>query len=229
MGIKEKNMFNKIKRNTPYFEDFITRSIYNSNAIEGNTLSFAETYALVFKDNSLKVNATAREIYEAINLKYAFNHVLQNLDSSISIDMIKTVGKLINKNISEIDGFRTASVFIRGAEHIPPDASQVPRLISELIYESEQKSEDIFLYCARFHIQFERIHPFIDGNGRTGRLLITKQLLSNGYAPVVIPLDDRLQYLKYLADCDTLGLANMLRNLNKKEIERMEKFGINMN
>lgn len=76
MSIKNKDIFAKIKRNNPYFEDFITRSIYNSNAIEGNAMSYAETYSIVFNDNSIKIKSTAREIYEAINLKYAFNYIL---------------------------------------------------------------------------------------------------------------------------------------------------------
>ena len=112
MGIKSKNVFDKIYRNRPYFEDFLTRSIYNSNAIEGNTLSYCNTYAIIFNDNSIKVNAQPREIYEAINLKYAFNYVLKNLDKDLSIKMIKEIGVLINKNIKDIDGFRTTQVYI---------------------------------------------------------------------------------------------------------------------
>ena len=67
MGIRDKNIYNKIKRNNPYFEDFITRSVYHSNAIEGNTLSYAETYAIIFNDNSMKVRAKPRELYEVRN------------------------------------------------------------------------------------------------------------------------------------------------------------------
>ncbi len=229
MSIKSKNLFDKIRRNNPYFEDFITRSIYNSNAIEGNTLSFADTYAIVFNDNSIKINAQPRELYEAINLKYAMNYVLQNIDAELSVAMIKEIGVLVNKNINDIDGFRSTRVFIRGAEYIPPDPYEVPRLISELIY-SERKAEEenIFNSIARFHINFERIHPFVDGNGRTGRLLISKELLCRGLAPVVIPLDDRSEYMELLADSNISGLADLLRNLNLYEIDRMSKYGIKL-
>ena len=227
MSIKSKDIFDKIRRNDPYFEDFITRSIYNSNAIEGSTLSYAETYSIIFNDNSIKINATAREIYEAINLKYAFNFVLQNLDKELSLDLIRTIGMCINKNISDIDDFRTTKVFIRGAVHIPPDASYVIPLLSELIYRNKKSSEeDIFNYIARFHITFERIHPFIDGNGRTGRLLITKELLKRGLAPVVIPLEYRNEYMMLLATQDIQGLSNLLRKLNEYEKNRMHEFGI---
>lgn len=227
MSIKSKDIFDKIRRNDPYFEDFITRSIYNSNAIEGSTLSYAETYSIIFNDNSIKINATAREIYEAINLKYAFNFVLQNLDKELSLDLIRTIGMCINKNISNIDDFRTTKVFIRGAVHIPPEASYVIPLLSELIYRNKKSSEeDIFNYIARFHITFERIHPFIDGNGRTGRLLITKELLKRGLAPVVIPLEYRNEYMMLLATQDIQGLSNLLRKLNEYEKNRMHEFGI---
>ena len=227
MSIKSKDIFDKISRNDPYFEDFITRSIYNSNAIEGSTLSYAETYSIIFNDNSIKINATAKEIYEAINLKYAFNFVLQNLDKELSLDLIRTIGMCINKNISDIDDFRTTKVFIRGAVHIPLAASYVIPLLSELIYRNKKSSEeDIFNYIARFHITFERIHPFIDGNGRTGRLLITKELLKRGLAPVVIPLEYRNEYMMLLATQDIQGLSNLLRKLNEYEKNRMHEFGI---
>ena len=227
MSIKSKDIFDKISRNDPYFEDFITRSIYNSNAIEGSTLSYVETYSIIFNDNSIKIKATAGEIYEAINLKYAFNFVLQNLDKELSLDLIRTIGMCINKNISDIDDFRTTKVFIRGAVHIPPDASYVIPLLSELIYRNKKSSEeDIFNYIARFHITFERIHPFIDGNGRTGRLLITKELLKRGLAPVVIPLEYRNEYMMLLATQDIQGLSNLLRKLNEYEKNRMHEFGI---
>ncbi len=112
MSIKQKSLYNKIWRNRPYFEDFITRSIYHSNAIEGNTISYAETYAITFNNNSLKINATPRELYEAINLKYAFHYVLDHLNDPLSLNMIKNIGILLNKNISEINGFRTTKADI---------------------------------------------------------------------------------------------------------------------
>lgn len=227
MSIKSKTLLDKIKRNNPYFEDLVTRSVYHSNAIEGNTLSYAETYAIIFNKNDLRVNAKPREIYEAINLKYALGYVLSNLDKDISLDMVRHIGVLINKNISDIDDFRKTQVFIRGAEHIPPKAVDVPRLLSELIYkQGKSKDEELFNYLARFHICFERIHPFTDGNGRTGRLLISKELLSRGYAPVVIPIDYRAEYLNILASQNVESLSNLLKKLNEYEVNRMSQFGI---
>ena len=230
MSIKPKTLLQKIKRNKPYFEDFITRSVFNSNRIEGNTLSLPETYSIIFNNkNKMEVKTTERERYEAINLKYAYNFILKNIDNNITVDMIKKVAKFINKNIKDIDGFRKTQVFIKGASDIPPRSEQVPMLIGELIYKKGKiKKENVFDYIARFHIYFEHIHPFEDGNGRTGRVLIAKELLSRGFAPVVIPYSRRAEYINYLDEKNVKKLSQMLKELNKEEKDRMNKFGINI-
>ena len=228
MGIRDKNIYNKIKRNNPYFEDFITRSVYHSNAIEGNTLSYAETYAIIFNDNSMKVRAKPRELYEAINLKYVMDFILKTLEEEVSIDYIKKIGMLINQNINEISGFRTAPVYIVGSEHIPPEAPYVPQLLMEMLYRSrvDDIHSDIFERAA--DMRFERIHPFSDGNGRTGRALLTKELLKEGYAPVVVSVDDKAEYIDLLARQDVISLASFIRKLSEEEEARMNRFGINL-
>lgn len=229
MGIKDKNIFDKIRRNNPYFEDFITRSIYHSNAIEGNTISYAETYAIIFNDNSLTVSAQPREIYEAINLKYAMNYVLKTLDEELTIEYIKKIGITINKNIDEIDGFRKEKVFIKGAVHIPPEAAYVPMLVQELLYDyRKNESEDVFVKLADFHLRFERIHPFKDGNGRTGRVLLSKEFMQDGYPPLIIPLEDRARYMAFLAEQNVEGLARFFKEKIELEVERMKEFGIHV-
>lgn len=124
-----------IKRNNDYFEDYITRSVYHSNAIEGNTLSYYETYQIIFNCSSDEIlnNVKPRELYEAINLKYAMDYIFKHMEDDLTASYLIDIAKLINKNISEISSFRTGPVFIMGAEHIPPNAADVPRLINELI------------------------------------------------------------------------------------------------
>ena len=214
-----------MRGNRAYFEDFVTRSTYHSNAIEGSTLSYAETYAILWNDNSLKVTATARELYEAINHKYALDVALRDVRAPLSERLIKEIAQAINKNINEIGGYRTVSVLIRGAEHIPPKPNQVNQLMMQLAYEYNHDEEaDPFEREARFHVRFERIYPFEDGNGRAGRILINRGLLRAGLAPIVVPFERRAEYLAMLANGDADGLADMLRSLSRTEEERIATF-----
>ncbi len=214
-----------MRGNRAYFEDFITRSTYHSNAIEGSTLSYAETYAILWNDNSLQVTATARELYEAINHKYALSLALEEMQVPLSERLVKRIAQAINKNINEIGGYRTISVLIRGAEHLPPKPNQVNQLMMQLVHEYNHADDvDPYLREARFHIRFERIHPFEDGNGRTGRILVNRGLLQAGLAPVVVPFERRAEYLAMLADGDSDGLAEMLRSLSHSEEERIAAF-----
>jgi Uncharacterized conserved protein len=219
------NISEFIKNNQNYFEDFISRSTFHSNAIEGNTLSYAETYAIIFNDNDFKVTAQPREIYEAINHKYAISYILEHLEQELSQQMIKDIGVLINRNVKDISGYRTQNVFIRGAEHIPPNAKDIPQAMMYYIYNyNKTRYNDIFEKIAYNHIDFERIHPLEDGNGRTGRLLINYELLRNNLPPLVILKDDRNEYFKYLENRDYQGLAKFLTVSHEVEKKRISKF-----
>ena len=210
-----------------YLEDFITRSTYHSNAIEGSTLTYAETYAILYNDNSFKIQGKEpREIYEAINHKKALELVFQNIQNNGELDerFIKHLNERINKDIKGIEGYRKVQVFIQGSEHIPPEPEKVPNLMLYYIYNYEHDEQEIFTKIAKYHIEFEKIHPFEDGNGRTGRLLINYELLKNNLFPVVIEKEDRIRYFEYLRNNDNLGLAKWLKELYDREEERIKKF-----
>lgn len=214
-----------IKSNDSYFEDYITRSTYHSNGIEGSTLSYAETYAVLFNDNSFNVTAQPREIYEAINHKYALNYVLNLEDNYLTEKIIKDIAIYINKNINDIDGYRKTQVYIKGAEHIPPAPEQLNQEMMYFVYNyNHTVYDDIFEKIASNHIQFESIHPFNDGNGRTGRLLINFELLHNDIAPVIIPKEERTKYFEYIANRDINSLRDYFKDLSSSEEERMKKF-----
>ena len=214
-----------IRSSQSYFEDFITRNIYHSNRIEGSTLSYAETYAIVFNDNSFKVSAAPREIYEAINLKYALSYMLERCEEPLSQEFIKHIGILINKNINEIDGYRRMPVMIRGAEHIPPAPGVLPSLMAQFVYNYEHTVfSSPFERAAQAHIDFERIHPFSDGNGRTGRVLINYEMLRNDLAPVVVPAERRAEYFDLIARSDVPGMAQFFEELSRLEQERVSQF-----
>jgi len=214
-----------IKSNNAYFEDYITRNTYHSNAIEGNTLSYAETYAIIFNDNSFKVKAEPREIYEAINHKYALGYVLDHIDEPLSERFIKDIATLINKNVTDFNDYRTVPVFISGAEHLPPAPESVRNAMMYFVHNYNNTDyNDIFKKAAQQHIEFEKIHPFEDGNGRTGRLLINYELLKNNLAPAVIEKDDRSQYFEFLAKSNVDGFGEFLKNLSQKEHDRIHRF-----
>lgn len=214
--------------NKEYLEDLITRSTYHSNAIEGSTLTYAETYAILYNDNSFKIQGKEpREIYIAINHKSALELVFDNLKNNGALDerFIKLLNQTINKNINELEGFRKVQVFIQGSDHIPPEPEKVPNLMNYFVYNYNHDEQDIFVKIAHYHIEFEKIHPFEDGNGRTGRLLLNYELLKNNLPPVVISKEDRIKYFEFLRNDDSTVLAEWLKELSLAEKERMEKFG----
>lgn len=217
-----------ILNNKDYLEDLITRSTYHSNAIEGSTLTYAETYAILYNDNSFKIEGKEpREIYEAINHKKALEMLFKNIENEDGFNekFIKKLNETINRDIKDTEGYRSIQVYIRGSEHIPPTPEKIPNLMNYFIYNYNHDEEDIFTKIAIYHIEFERIHPFEDGNGRTGRLLLNYELLKNNISPVVINKEERIKYFEFLRNKDSLGLAEWLRNLSAEEKERMEKFG----
>lgn len=217
-----------ILNNNDYLEDLITRSTYHSNAIEGSTLTYAETYAILYNDNSFKIEGKEpREIYEAINHKKALELVFKNLQNEDGFDerFIRKLNETINRDIKDTEGYRTVQVFIRGSEHIPPAPEKIPNLMTYFVYNYNHDEEDIFTKIARYHIEFEKIHPFEDGNGRTGRLLLNYELLKNDIPPVVISKEERVKYFEFLKNNDSTGLAEWLKKLSTEEKERMEKFG----
>ena len=221
-------IFEFILNNKDYLEDLITRSTYHSNAIEGSTLTYAETYAILYNDNSFNIQGKEpREIYEAINHKNALDLVFKNLQNKDLFDerFIKSLNETINKNIKETDGYRTVQVFIRGSEHIPPAPEKIPNLMNYYVYNYNNDTQEIFNKIAKYHIEFEKIHPFEDGNGRTGRLLLTYELLKNNLPTVVISKEDRVKYFEFLRNNDILGLAKWFNVLSNEELKRMEKFG----
>ena len=216
--------------NKDYIEDLITRSTYHSNAIEGNTLTYAETYAILYNDNSFKIEGKEpREIYEAINHKKALELVFKNLQDNEEFDerFIKKINETINRDIKDTEGYRTVQVFIQGSEHIPPEPEKIPNLMNYYVYNYNHDEQDIFNKIAKYHIEFERIHPFEDGNGRTGRLLINYELLKLNLQPVVIAKEDRIKYFEFLRNNDSIGFSQWLQELSIKERDRMEKFGYN--
>ena len=221
------NILNFLFENKEYIEDFVTRSTYHSNAIEGSTLTYAETYAILYNDNSFRIqNKEPREIYEAINHKKALELVLKSIENKEDFEerLIKRINETINKDIKDTTGYRTVQVFIRGSEHVPPSPEKIPNLMNYFIYNYNNDTDDIYTKIAKYHIEFEKIHPFEDGNGRTGRLLINYELIKNDLPPVVISKDERVKYFELIRNNDIIDLAEWFKELSNIEKDRIYKF-----
>lgn len=215
-----------ILENRTYFEDFVTIATYKSNRLEGNTLTLDDTYAIIFNKDDVKITATARHLYEVINHKYALNYVITQMTDDYLLEQdIKNLGIMINKNINEISGYRTTPAFILGAEHIPPKPVDVPSLMMYMVHEYNHDTElDVFEKMAKYHIQYERIHPFGDGNGRTGRLLLCYECLLHDIAPIMVDKDNASKYYEFLANQNVDELASMFKELSEQEQQRMDLF-----
>lgn len=173
--MKENNIIKLLMDNKNYFEDFITRSVNTSNRIEGSTLSYVETYAILWNDNSFNLkDVKPRDFYEATNLKYATNLMLEAIQTGeeLSEQLIIKLNETINKNILDTSGYRTVQVYIRGATEIPPAANEVKSRMMYLVNDFNQNDQIPLLEkVAHFHIMFEHIHPFEDGKVTLGHQL----------------------------------------------------------
>lgn len=177
-------------------DDFIIRFTYNSNAIEGNRLTLRDTY-LIIKEKQIPSGAPPKDYNEAINGREAFE-LIRNYKGKITIDFIEKINEILTKNTGVIYSGRVRffPVKIEGAEHIPPKPEEVKPLLKKMIqfyYENKRKIHPFVLACL-IHAQFVEIHPFEDGNGRTGRALMNWVLMRAGYPKVFVPVKLRPKY-----------------------------------
>ena len=187
-------------------DDLVLRWTYNSNAIEGNTLTLMETKVVL--EGITIGGKSLREHFEAINHRDAilFVEELVQQQQALSEWQIRNIHQLILKNIDEQNAgrYRNLNVLMSGATHTPPDHLLVPELMARFIASLNPKLHPVE-YAARVHVDFVGIHPFVDGNGRTSRLLMNLELMKAGYPPVVIPVEQRLRYYQALDEAHVKG------------------------
>jgi len=190
-------------------EQFAVEMTYNSNAIEGNRLTLKETYLVIgegmtVKGKSLKDHLEAKNHFEAIQFLYEL--IEHEKRHTISERLIRSLQQLIVKESdpSIAGSYRTGTVMISGSKHRPPDPTDVPILMGELIKWIRSKSKEVHPVelAATFHHQIVHIHPFFDGNGRTARLAMNVLLMQNGYPLVIILKNDRKKYYDVLEKAD---------------------------
>ena len=183
-------------------EDIILRWTYHSNAIEGNRLTLLETKVVL--EGIAVGGKTLKDHFEAINHRNAIYYVedIIRKEESFSEWQIRNIHQLILKNIDDDNAgrYRQQNVLISGASTTPPDYTLLNDKMAQLVawYNSEAHKLHPIERAAKVHADFIGIHPFIDGNGRTSRLLMNLELLKAGYPLCVITIENRLAYYEAL-------------------------------
>ena len=201
---------------------------YNSNGIEGNTLTLRETQIVL--EGITVGGKTLREHLEAINHEKAIEYIedLVKEKDPVKEWNIKNIHQLVLKEIDDKNAgkYRSENVAIMGATHTPPDHLIVPELMEKLIlnYQKWNKYHPI-IKAAIIHGELVKIHPFIDGNGRTSRLVMNLSLMNSGYLPVIIKKENRLEYYNALDKAHTTGdYTDFVKLVTNLEIEMINKY-----
>jgi len=182
-------------------EQMVLEWTFNSNAIEGNTLTLKETQ-LVLNEGITVRNKSLTEYLETINHKHAIEFVeeIAKKKNKITERNIREIHSLILKEIdTKYAGiYRDMNVRITGSNHTPPDALLLKELMTKFCKKTLNTKEHPVIEAAKAHFEFASIHPFVDGNGRTARLLMNLILIKKGYFPAIILKNDRMKYYQVL-------------------------------
>ena len=176
--------------------DFVIRFTYNSNAIEGNRLTLRDTY-LIIKEKQIPSGAPAKDYNEAVNGREAFEFI-KKYKGKLTADFLEKMNLILTKNTDVVypGRIRFFPVKIEGTDYTPPEPEKVRQLLREMItfyYENKHKIHPFVLACL-IHAQFVEIHPFEDGNGRTGRALMNWILMEAKYPKIFVPVKLRQKY-----------------------------------
>lgn len=210
-------------------DEFVIENTYNSNAIEGSTLTLRET-ALIIQEGVTIGGKKMREHLDVIGHKEAFDYIVTLADRQepLTERTIKEIHSLVLMDDRDNRGkYRNIPVRILGALHEPPQPYLVPSQMEQLIadYAEMKASEHIVQAAAEFHLRFEGVHPFIDGNGRTGRLVLNLELIKAGLLPVNVKFTDRQRYYecfdRYYGEEHTA--AAMIELIAEYEAAELEK------
>ncbi|UXR81911.1 DNA-binding protein [Staphylococcus sp. IVB6214] len=203
-------------------EEFMVEYIYNSNAIEGNSLTLRET-DLVLRGLTID-QKPLKDHMEAIGHREAFRYVKSLVSEQLALteSVIKNIHYLVLSDKMDDRGvYRKVPVRILGAVNVPAQPYMIEPLMEQLLTDYSNSTEKLITKIARFHIGFESIHPFIDGNGRTGRLLVNLELMKAGYPPIDIKFTDRLAYYNAIEMYHSKGTLSAMEDIFAKYINEM--------
>ena len=183
-----------------YNQAFEIEYTHNSTALEGNTLSLIQTKTLL-EDQISVGGKRLREIYEIVNHHKAYQYVKSCIDQGESLDekKIKDMHAILMENIMIGGIYRNVDVYISGARHTPPSPNEAYKQVENFYADLPSNTEMNGIELAAWtHAEFVKIHPFVDGNGRTSRLIMNYQLMIHGFLPISIAKESRLDYFEVL-------------------------------
>jgi Fic family protein len=205
------NPLTVLRKDTALKDSLFLQMTYNSNAIEGSRMTIKDT-EMAFAGKNVR-GKEMFEIFEAVNHRNAMQYVVDTVNANFKVtkEYILKLHEIVLYNFNDkLPGkYRTGYVNLTNTDKKLPSAQDVPLKMGKLITEMNTYGDDVLGSIARTHYEFEAIHPFFDGNGRVGRLLMMTQLLSKGYAPAVIKIDDRYSYYMALSKGDNGDLKHM--------------------
>ena len=217
-----------------YLDDILVRLAHHSAGIEGNTISLPATVSIILNGTlPTSGKATVREFYEIENHKQAFENMLSHLlnEDPLKVTIIKGIHADLTDRLQYDRGqFKKNENMIIGAEFQTASPAETPSLMVQLVdnleyrLDSARSDEEKLFAILDTHIQFERIHPFSDGNGRTGRMTLNYSLLQQGFPPLIIEKETKAQYIEFLGNQDVDGFVQFAKALLGKEQKRMQAF-----
>ncbi|MEI7463073.1 MAG: Fic family protein [Candidatus Taylorbacteria bacterium] len=229
-------VFNKINSlRERYYEAFVGREaliriiaetevveqVYNSNAIENSTLTLEETEKILLQID-LDRFISERELFEARNLGRVVSYIDKRAkEQELNFEVILSLHKMLISNIrDDVAGrFRKDNEFVRVANHIAPNPKEIEERLTKMLSEYNSTShENIIKRIARLHLTFEYIHPFVDGNGRIGRVLNNYLLIREGFVPINIKFIDRNKYYEAFKEFDAKGTTNIMEEIVGKAL-----------
>ena len=199
-------------------QQFEIEMTYNSNAIEGNSLTLKETYLVIsegmtVKNKPLKDHLEAKDHYEA--LEFVMDLVEHHKPQTLSEQLIRTLHQIVVRDTEKewAGRYRNSNVMITGASHQPPEAMVVPKKMAGLVhwFRNHHTTLHPVELAALMHHKLVHIHPFFDGNGRVGRILMNVILMREGYPLAVILKNDRKKYYDSLAKSDREDYTALVR------------------
>ena len=194
----------------------VAEQVYNSNAIENSTLSLEETEKILLAID-LDRYISDREIFEAKNLARVVTYIDKRAkEQELTLDVMLALHKMLIANIREdIAGrFRQDSEYVRVGSHIAPAPPEILERLGTMLSEYNAAShESIIKRLAKLHLDFEYIHPFIDGNGRIGRVLNNYVLIREGFVPINIKFIDRKKYYEAFKEFDEKGATAIMEEI----------------